>query len=83
MTEDAVRAQVREILSVALGRPVAPGEQVEQSTEAAWDSVKHVELVLMLEERFGVVFEPEEFAELTSLDECARRVGRQLADRAS
>ncbi len=78
MNGTAVRDQVRTIFSTALGRPIAEGENVRQEAEPAWDSVKHVELVLMLEEHFGVAFEPEDFAELDSLDECVRRVGEKV-----
>jgi len=43
-----------------------------------WDSQTHVALVVALEERFGVMFEPEDVPELTSLDsieETLRRYG--------
>lgn len=77
-----VRDQVREIFSTALERSVPAGENVEQTEEPAWDSVKHIELVMMLEERFGVTFEPEDFAELTSLEACVRGVEARLGGRA-
>ena len=44
----------------------------------AWDSQTHVALVVALEEQFGVMFEPEDVPELTSLDsieETLRRYG--------
>lgn len=46
---------------VALG--ISP-ERIER-----WDSEKHVELVVALEERFGCMFEAEEVPELTSLEQ--------------
>jgi len=46
---------------VALG--VSP-ERLER-----WDSEKHVELVVALEERFGCIFEAEDVPELTSLEQ--------------
>jgi len=36
-------------------------ESIEQ-----WDSLKHLQLVMEIEEKFGVVFETEEILEITS-----------------
>jgi acyl carrier protein len=44
-------------------------------TVPGWDSVQHIQLLLALEESFGVVFEPEEFAALTSVRALLERLG--------
>ena len=36
-------------------------ESIEQ-----WDSLKHLELIMAIEEKFGIVFETEEILEITS-----------------
>ena len=36
-------------------------ESIEQ-----WDSLKHMELIMAIEEKFGIVFETEEILEITS-----------------
>lgn len=36
-------------------------ESIEQ-----WDSLKHMQLVMAIEEKFGIVFETEEILEITS-----------------
>ena len=73
-----IDAKVREALATALGRAVPAGGDVTQATEPAWDSMKHVEILLMLEEAFGITFEPDDFTEMTSLDECVRRIATRL-----
>ncbi len=45
-------------------------EQVEQ-----WDSVQHLNLVLALEQKYGIQFEPEEMDRMHSLGEIAALVG--------
>ncbi len=43
-------------------------EGVSPDSVEGWDSEKHVELVVALEETFGCMFEAEEVPELTSID---------------
>jgi acyl carrier protein len=45
-------------------------EQIEQ-----WDSVQHLNLVLALEQRYSIQFEPEEMDRMHSLGEIAALVG--------
>ena len=44
-----------------------------QSIEA-WDSIQHLNLVLALEEKFGVELSPEEIEQMTSIGEVAKLV---------
>jgi acyl carrier protein len=41
---------------------------ISQSNCAEWDSMNHLNLVVELEEEFDVSFEPEDIAELNSLE---------------
>ena len=41
-----------------------------------WDSEKHVELIVALEDHFGCMFEAEEVPELTSLEQIEAIVSR-------
>ena len=49
-------------------------EQVE-----AWDSVQHLNLVLALEGKYGVQFEPEEMERMKSLGAIAALLGAKLS----
>jgi acyl carrier protein len=73
-----VAAIVRQKLATALGRPINEGEELNQADEPLWDSVKHLEFMLMLEESFGITLEPDDFAAMTDLQSCTDRVLAQL-----
>ena len=81
MTNAQIRGKVRDALAVALGHPVSPTEDVTQANDPAWDSMKHMELMLLLEEAFHVSLEPDDFVEMTSLERCVERIAARLGDR--
>jgi acyl carrier protein len=62
--EDRVRLIVGQVMGV-------PFDQVSvdasPDTLAAWDSVRHMNLVLALEEEFGVEFTPDQTATIVSV----------------
>ena len=45
------------------------------ATITAWDSVGHLQLMLALEQEFGVQFEADEFATLASVAALEKRLG--------
>jgi acyl carrier protein len=49
-------------------------DQVEK-----WDSVQHLNLVLALEGKYGIAFEPEEMEQMKNLGEIATLVGTKLS----
>ncbi len=53
------------IFGRALGRPIQPGHY-RQSELAEWDSLRHVELIFEMEERFRIQIPSEVIAELFS-----------------
>jgi acyl carrier protein len=69
MTRSRIQAVVVELLSITVGRPIALTESVTRDSEPTWDSLKHIELILMLEEHFGVRFSEEEIPALGNSDE--------------
>ena len=68
-----------DLLSITVGRQIAQTESVTRDSEATWDSLKHVELIFMLEERFGVEFSEEEMAALRSSDEIVQAIEEKRA----
>ena len=81
MSEDqrAMRARIVEVVSAVFGLPpdvVARGISPERVEN--WDSERHVELVVALEERFGCMFEAEEVPELTSIEQMEAIVSRHV-----
>lgn len=69
----AVVSAVLRLPAEVVARGVSP-ESVE-----GWDSEKHVELVVALEDRFGCTFDAEEVAELTSLERMQEIIARHGA----
>jgi acyl carrier protein len=61
---DEVRQTVSDILNVPVQRI-----SIESSTETleGWDSMQHLSLMMALEEKFRLEFEPEEIERMTSL----------------
>lgn len=43
-------------------------DNISQTTCAKWDSLNHLNLIVELEDEFNVSFEPEDIAEMKSLD---------------
>jgi acyl carrier protein len=71
--------QVRGIASDVFGVPAdtITAESSPQSVEN-WDSMQHLNLVLAIEERFGVRFEPEEMEEMKNVGAAAALVDKKL-----
>ena len=74
MTQSEIQQAVAKLLSISLGRQVAPTESVTRDSDPKWDSLKHLQLVLMLEEQFGVQFSEEEMGTLRSSDEIVQAI---------
>lgn len=80
MTRDEAFNQVRDITADVLGID-AGGITAESAPEniEIWDSVQHLNLVLALEERFGITFEPEEIEVMKSAGSIANLVYQKTA----
>lgn len=74
MSRAEIQAAVADLLSITIGRPMAPNEPVTRDREPTWDSLKHVQLILLLEEHFGVQFSEEEMGSLGSSDEIVKAI---------
>jgi acyl carrier protein len=66
-----IAADVLNVHGTAITADASP-ETIE-----GWDSLQHLNLVLALEQEFGVQFEPEEIDEMNSID----RILRVLQDK--
>jgi acyl carrier protein len=59
--------RIRDVLSAVFRLdPAGIGEDLSSDTLAAWDSLKHMQVVVALEQEFGVEFEDEEIPRLLS-----------------
>ena len=68
MTQDEIKTRARAALAKAL--KVAPetiSDNASQMDLTAWDSVRHMNVVLAVENDFDIEFGDDEFPKLTSL----------------
>jgi acyl carrier protein len=72
-----LRQRSAKILSLALGRPVDPVSNPVRGETPDWESLKHVEMVLMLEEEFRICLTEEEAGALQSLDQIVQAMRSQ------
>ncbi|MEW6132911.1 MAG: acyl carrier protein [Pseudomonadota bacterium] len=79
MQSENIDRRVRSTLSLALGIEVPSTGAFARSDNPVWDSLKHVEVIFMLEDEFGVQFAEEEFALLSSAEDITKLVESRLA----
>ena len=53
-------------------------ETTSQNTSEKWDSLRHLNIVVALEEAFDVSFEPEDIAEMKSIKNIERVLNNYL-----
>lgn len=67
--------RLRQVFADVLGcQPAALRDEDAPGSVAGWDSVNHMQLLLAIEDAFGVQFSPEEFATLTSFGALRHRI---------
>jgi acyl carrier protein len=77
---ESVEDQVKEIaadvfrIPIRLLQPESCPENIPQ-----WESIAMVNLVLALEQRFGIPFDPEDIAQMHTLGDIVRLVEERLA----
>ena len=69
--------RVREIAGDVLESPVSPDSTPD--TVEAWDSVRHLNLMLALESEYGFELSPEEMDEAKSIGQIAQLVASKRA----
>jgi acyl carrier protein len=69
--------RVREIAGDVLEAPVTA--ESSPGTVESWDSVRHLNLILALEDEYGFQFMPEEMDEAKSIGHIARLVASKRA----
>lgn len=74
-----VRQKVRRLAAELFDVPVAKitDESTPESLEN-WDSVQQLNLVLALQDEFGIVFEPEDFEKMRSIGQLSELVETKL-----
>jgi len=73
---EKVRSIAADVLEVKYG---ALSAESSPQTVDTWDSVRHLNLVLALEESFGMQFSPEEMDQMKNLGQIAEMTGLKTA----
>jgi acyl carrier protein len=71
---DQVRAIAADVLLVS---PETVAPDTSPQTVENWDSVQHLNLVLALEEKFGIQFAPEEMERMQTVGQIAELVAEK------
>ena len=74
-----LEAEINELIRQVLKLPSMDRGALFRSELAQWDSLKHMELVFALEDRYGVQFDEAEFPTLVSTDAIAAALRRHRA----
>ena len=74
----SIRSEVLRLLALVLRREVSSDENPSRETETDWDSLKHIELVFLIEDHFGVRFSEAEVPELADSERITRILEAKL-----
>jgi acyl carrier protein len=79
MEQSEIERTVRDIFALVLKRPIAAGEDITRQDEPKWDSLKHVELIFAVEEKFDLLFSEEDMAKMDRLSDLVKRISAHHA----
>ncbi len=71
---DENRVRASKTLSIILEKTIDPATNPMRGNMAKWDSLKHIELILMLEDEFNIRFSTEEVNAIRSLDDIVEKI---------
>jgi len=54
------------IFSLLFGKEIAETHDLSMKNNPEWTSLKHIEIILTMEEEFGITFDPQDIPKLTS-----------------
>lgn len=69
-----MKNELLEVFSIVFNKTFKEDEVILKQTEEDWESLKHIELIMAIEEQFGITFNPEEIPELDSFDKILKKV---------
>ena len=68
------------VIATVLKLPVSHvNGEVKMCSTPSWDSLAHMELIFVLEEKFGFQLDPDEIVQMISVAEIERIVGEKAA----
>lgn len=77
VVRDKVLSIAADVLSVS---PALLSDQSSSKTVESWDSIRHLNLILALEDSFALQFAPEEMEQMETIGQIASLVEAKLAE---
>lgn len=74
MNANNTKQEILEIITAVIGEPVSG--DVERGKCAKWDSLRHMQIIFAVEERFDVQLSESEIAQVKSVDDIVTRVAQ-------
>lgn len=68
MNQEDMKNRIRKTISLGLAISIPENDDFTRSEHPEWDSLKHVEIIFLLEDEFGIQFEEEDFSKLDSVN---------------
>ena len=69
-----MKNELLEVFSIVFNKTFKENEIISKQTERDWESLKHIELIMAIEEQFEITFNPEEISELDSFDKILEKI---------
>lgn len=78
MNKNEISEKLANILSTVFEKTILTEDNFSMESGDEWTSLKHIELIVMLEEEFEISFEPEMIPELTSQQKLLEYIEKKL-----
>lgn len=70
--------RIRDILAVLLKTDITDISEISMDTIPEWTSLKHIEIIMTIEDSFGVSFSPESIGHMVSAEILCNKVRELL-----
>lgn len=74
MLSDVMENKIADIFSSLFGRKISPDADFSMENQSDWDSMKHIEIIMTLEDELNISFEAGDIPNMTSLAEIIVKV---------
>jgi acyl carrier protein len=74
VVDDPVRRRIARIVTLVLGADPRDDPTLQAGSSPEWDSLRHIEIILAVEDEFGVTIPETAFGSMSSIDALANCV---------